>query len=200
MDRGVQKRRGMHRLFFSIKRVHWMWQRKAREIIGEMIGPGLITPAQFNLLRTLYTYRHGIVRFKLARLLGVAAPGVSRMVKMLEERGLVFRYREDSDRRCVFIELTELGLEAVEDILGVEGREDKDADLDRWLEEEAAAWFASTELARVELAVLDDFLIRARVRQLDPAIYPVPWHGGEVHPWEPGTIAEPPPTRFRVAA
>ncbi len=192
----------MQRLFFSIKRVHWMWQRKARQILAADGEPS-VTPAQFNMLRTLHTYRGGIVRFKLAQLLGVAAAGVSRMVKMLEERGLVVRSRYDHDRRCVRVKLTDVGEEYVEEVLGWEERDynpNAELDLDKLLESEAAGWFASTPLDRIELAMLDQFLIRARCRQADPAIYPVPWHGGEVLYGQPGTIETPPPTRFRVAA
>ena len=194
--------RRMHQLFFSIKRVHWMWQGKARRILNEELEAP-ITPAQYNMLRTLYTYRYGIVRFKLAQVLGVAPPGVSRMVKLLERKGLVFRSRYDTDRRCVCVKLTDEGTEFVEDILGIEYREQLATEelwVDSRVEREVCEWFASTERHEIELAILDQFLIRARVRQDDPAIYPFPWHGGEVNWGQPGTIQEPPPTRFRVAA
>ncbi len=190
----------MHRLFFSIKRVHWMWQRKAQKIIGEMIEPAVVTPAQFNLLRTVYTYRHGIVRFKLAGLLGVAAPGVSRMVKMLAKRGFVYTVRDADDRRYVRIHLTDIGEELVEEILGVESHDEKSIALDRRVEEEAVKWFASTMLYEAELDILERFLLRARVRQYETAIYPVPWHGGEILYGAPGTIREPPPMEIVVAA
>ncbi len=192
----------MHRLFFSIKRVHWLWDRKAREILRDEHGPHC-TPAEFNMLRTLFTYRNGLVRFKLARLLGVAAPGVSRMVKRLEDDWLVERSRPYKDKRLVRVKLTSSGVAFMERLL----REVYDFDLDgrtesvsEFTERNVKEWFASTELPDVELGLVDQFLIRARVKGGDRAIYPVPWHGGEVFPWEPGTIEEPPPTRFRVAA
>ena len=55
-------------------------------------------------------------------------------------------------------------------------------------------WTDSEGLFRpgaMPLDVLDRFLVRARVRQDDCAIYPVPWHGGEVNSGQLGAIAEP---------
>ncbi len=185
----------MHRLFFSIKRVHWLWDRKCREVLRCDEGP-IVTPSQWLLLRTLYTYRQGLVRFKLAGLLGVAASGVSRMVKLLEDDDLVERSRPYKDKRLVRVKLTPIGEGLVEYLLRNRYREP----VDDFAERNAEEWFASTELPDVELAVLDDFLIRARVRQCETAIYPVPWYGGEILYGWAGTIQEPPPTRFRVAA
>lgn len=132
-----------------------------------------ITPARFTMLRVLHVYRHGIQRGKLARLLGVAGPGVSRMLGALEAEGLVRRSRYDHDRRCVLVELTDGGRDVVErglgsgdDVLDVDG--------------EARRVFASSEHPEVDVELVDRFLIRARVRLEDETPFPVPWRGGEL--------------------
>ena len=180
----------MDRLFFSIKRVHWMWQTKWAKALREEDLP--TTPARFLLLRTLYVYRYGLTRQKLARLLGVAGPGVTRMVKVLEQEELVTTSRDERDERYVRIRLTDLGWLLVREMLG---KVDAQLvhDLDRMTDAEAQRWFASSPQPEVDVEILETFLIRARARQDDPAIYPYPWHGGEVLSSEPGTITEPPP-------
>src|SRR5258708_1176683 len=42
-------------------------------------------------------------------LLGVSAPTVSKMLKSLEQRGLVERDRDARDGRCLIVRLTQLG-------------------------------------------------------------------------------------------
>jgi DNA-binding MarR family transcriptional regulator len=165
-----------------------MWQTKWAKELREEDFP--TTPARFVLLRTLYVYRYGLTRQKLSRLLGVAGPGVTRMVKVLEREEFVTAERDERDRRCARIRLTDLGVALVREMLG-KVDEELVHDLDRTTEAEARRWFASAGQEAADLEVLDAFLIRARARQDDPAIYPYPWHGGEVLRAEPGTIAEP---------
>lgn len=161
----------MHRLFFSVKRVHWQWQKRAETMLCER--DVWITPARFTMLRVLYVYKFGIQRGKLARLLGVAGPGVSRMLGALEAERLVKRSRYDHDRRCVLVELTAAGRELVERALG-SGDDVLEVD------QEAKRVFASSEHPEVDLELVDRFLVRARVRLEDETPFPVPWRGGEL--------------------
>lgn len=162
---------GMHRVFFSIKRVHWRWQKRAETLLCER--DVWITPARFTMLRVLHVYKFGIQRGKLARLLGVAGPGVSRMLGALEAEGLVKRGRYDHDRRCVLVELTGAGRDVVERGLG-SGSDVLEVD------REAKRVFASSDHPDVDIELLDAFLIRARVRLEDETPFPVPWRGGEL--------------------
>jgi DNA-binding MarR family transcriptional regulator len=188
---GCASGRWMHRVFFSVKRLHWLWQRRAEVMLYER--DVWMTPARFTLLRVLHTYRHGLMRAKLAQLLGVAGPGVSRMVKALEAEGLVVRRRSERDKRIVRIELTDGGRDVVECGLG-SGNDVMD------LDGEVQKTFASSKYPEVDLHVLDRLLIRGRWRLGDRALYPEPWQGGEVFWDEPGVIGEPPPFEVHVAA
>jgi len=181
----------MHRLFFSVKRVHWLWQSRAQEMLIER--DVWTTPARFTMLRVLHTYKHGIMRAKLARLLGIAGSGVSRMVKALEAEGLVTRRRSERDKRVVFIQITSGGRGVVDDGLG-DGTDVMD------LEGEVKKRFVSSQFPEIDLHILDTFLIRGRCRFTDKALYPEPWQGGEVFWDEPGVIREPPRLEVHVAA
>jgi hypothetical protein len=63
----------MHRVFFSVKRVHWLWLRREEDMVHDR--DVWMTPARFTLLRVLHTYRNELMRAKLEQLLGVAEPG-----------------------------------------------------------------------------------------------------------------------------
>ena len=54
---------------------------------------------------------------RLAELLGVDAPAVTRKVQQLEREGLVARQADAEDRRATRIELTEAGRESLESVL-----------------------------------------------------------------------------------
>jgi DNA-binding MarR family transcriptional regulator len=181
----------MQTLFFSVKRVHWRWQKRAQRVLREC-GVAL-TPARFTLMRAVCTYEHGITRFNLAKLLGVAAAGVSRMVGALEALGLLARARGERDGRVVIVRATDAGRAVVEGALAAVNTES-----DRI----ARVCFAASAHPEVELEVALRFLLRARVRLLDPTPFPVPWHGGDLWGYAfdagPHVLGEPPP--FEVVA
>jgi DNA-binding MarR family transcriptional regulator len=180
----------MQGLFFSVKRVHWLWQMRARRVLRERDVP--LTPARFTLMRVLHTYRLGIARFNLAQLLGVAGPVVSRMVKALEALGLVTRFRDPYDRRVVVVLATR------------EGRAMVDAALAGTVEESdriASVCFASSRYPEVELDLLARFFLRARVKLRDRTPFPVPWRGGDLGDlcMNPYVLFEPPPLEVFAA-
>ena len=181
----------MQRLFFSVKRVHWRWQKRALRMLRERKVP--LTPARFALMRVLYIYKHGITRFNLAKLLGVAGSGVSRMLNALEDLGLVHRWKAESDGRVVMVKATDAGRAILDRAL-----EATDTEVERI----ATVCFASSQCPDVDLEVLDRFLMRARIKLMDPTPFPVPWKGGELWEWENGwypyQLDEPPP--FKVYA
>jgi DNA-binding MarR family transcriptional regulator len=72
-------------------------------------GQGL-TPARFDLMYAIYrSYEGWMTQATLRRALGVSAPTVSRMLRSLEELGLVFRTRARRDRRTREVMLTHEG-------------------------------------------------------------------------------------------
>ncbi len=108
----------MHPLSFQIKRVHHRVIALGTQVLRKF---GL-TPARFDLLVIVYTRWEFQKRLydapaqtDLCRLLGVTAPTISRMVRSLEELGIVRRFRNPGDRRTKQVTLTDRGLELLRD-------------------------------------------------------------------------------------
>jgi DNA-binding MarR family transcriptional regulator len=100
----------MHTLFFSLKRAQHSTLRLSRPLLAKM---GL-TAARFDLLHPLRRHRnYGLRQSSLQRMLGVSRATVSRMVRSLEDLGLVRRERDTQDYRQKRVLLTELGFERV---------------------------------------------------------------------------------------
>jgi DNA-binding MarR family transcriptional regulator len=99
------------------------------------------------------------------------------MLKSLEALGFVKRRRFDSDRRCVWVELTEVGRYVVADAR------------DRLVDSGLAERFAlrglglDPEAARPDLTTLQNFLARMRKAYGDWPLF--------THPWRIGCIDEP---------
>ena len=74
-----------------------------------------LTPARFDMLTAIgVDHSYGCTQRTLRGVLGVTAPTVSRMVRSLEDLGLVERKRENyGDRRQVRVTLTALGLKCM---------------------------------------------------------------------------------------
>jgi DNA-binding MarR family transcriptional regulator len=99
----------MHAIFFGLKRSFHGTLRIARTTFRRL---GL-TPARFDMLYALFGQSSGSRIFmrqsRLCRVLGVTRPTVSRMVRSLEELGLVRRSRSETDRRQLEVRLTPHG-------------------------------------------------------------------------------------------
>jgi DNA-binding MarR family transcriptional regulator len=97
----------MHATFFGLKRAFHGTLGIARRMLTSL---GL-TAARFDVLHALTgTDRtYGKYQSRLRRTLGVTRPTVSRMLRSLEERGLVSRERSRIDRRQVDVRLTDSG-------------------------------------------------------------------------------------------
>jgi DNA-binding MarR family transcriptional regulator len=98
----------MNAIFFGCKRAFHSCMHIARQALR---GLGL-TPARFDMLTAIGVDRsYSCTQRTLRGVLGVSAPTVSRMVRSLEDLGLVERRKETyGDRRQVRVKLTELGL------------------------------------------------------------------------------------------
>ena len=89
---------GCKQLFLGTIRMMSEWLR----------GFGL-TPARFNMLVAIATPRRGISQRMLRSILGVSAPTVSRMLRSLEDLGLVVRTPHPRNRRHRWISVTSDG-------------------------------------------------------------------------------------------
>ena len=97
----------MHALFFGTKRAFHATLRILRKPL-KTFG---LTSARFDLLWVLQErYDNSARQSALRKQLGVTAPTVSRMVKSLEELGVVRTERDPFDRRQRIVQLTREGL------------------------------------------------------------------------------------------
>jgi DNA-binding MarR family transcriptional regulator len=102
----------MHRVFFSVKRVHL----RIVEVSKRLVTRFGLTPARFDMMRILLVHAPaGVAQAKIRALLGVSAATVSRMLVSLEKLGFIVRDRWAYDARCLIVELTELGKQRVTD-------------------------------------------------------------------------------------
>jgi DNA-binding MarR family transcriptional regulator len=106
----------MHAALFGVKRLHlsvveWSKLRLER---WRKVG---ITPARYDLLRVvqLHWRNGGLPQWKIVRLLGVSATVVSRMLRALEQKGIVRRAPLECDRRALWVALTVEGARIVTD-------------------------------------------------------------------------------------
>lgn len=98
----------MHVLHFGIKRAFHAILRVNRPLLAK----SGITPARFDLLFTIRRTGGGRVELaqsSIRRALGVTRPTVSRMVRSLEELGLVTRHPYYDDTRTRLVRLTKAG-------------------------------------------------------------------------------------------
>ena len=95
----------MHAIFFGLKRAHHGTLRITRDVIA---GMGL-TAARFDMLWAIKQRKHGMIQSSLQRALGVCRATISRMLRSLEELGLVTRTAYPHDRRTRLVHLTTLG-------------------------------------------------------------------------------------------
>ncbi len=96
----------MHAAFFGLKRAHHAVLRLGRHAFASM---GL-TAARFDLLFAVHSHNgRRMPQRALQRMLGVCRATVSRMLRSLEELGLVRRTPSDVDRRRKLVQLTKEG-------------------------------------------------------------------------------------------
>ncbi len=142
----------MHRIFFGLKRV---WYKLRRNVVDMLDYCYLgVTPAQYDVLRIVWAHKHGLPRFVLVRLLGVSGPVVSRMLRALEERGLIVREKDERDRRLVIVSLSEEGRDCM-----LENLDDIEACAEADVEN---AFSADREKRKEQIELFERYLWRAR--------------------------------------
>ncbi len=95
----------MHVIFFGLKRAFHGALRVTRDALA-ILG---LTPARFDMLYIVAKEGSSLLQRDLQRALGVAAATVSRMLKSLEELGLIEREVTEEDHRCRNVMLTKEG-------------------------------------------------------------------------------------------
>ncbi len=115
-------------------------------------GQKSVPPLQLSVLVSVE--QHGPLRLsELARVEGVSAPTMSRVLAALDDRGLVSRTADPADARCARITLSEAGQRALDEV-----RSRRTAllarRLDRLNEAQRAALVAA--LPAMEMLLVDD--------------------------------------------
>jgi DNA-binding MarR family transcriptional regulator len=77
---------------------------------------GVFTEPQFRVMARLYR-EGGQSLSDLAQSQGVSLPTMSKLTQGMEARGLVFRERDDTDKRKIILQLTEEGRRIYESLL-----------------------------------------------------------------------------------
>lgn len=93
--------------------IHLLNQLKDKVLSDHLISLD-ITAQQFKVLLLLNRKDKFNTCKKLSQYLCIDAGAITRMVDRLEKKELIKRTRDESDRRCVTVELTEAGLELCE--------------------------------------------------------------------------------------
>lgn len=89
--------------------VYFLSYRIARMMLSDRIQPDL-THEQFYLLRSIKQHER-ITPSELAEITFVNRSAITAMIDRLVKKGYVRRFRDDIDRRVVFLEITEKGRE-----------------------------------------------------------------------------------------
>ncbi|MDP9036795.1 MAG: MarR family transcriptional regulator, partial [Myxococcota bacterium] len=92
----------MNAIFFGTKRAFQSCLRLMRPYLAQL---GL-TAARFDMLTAIWRHPYGLLQRELRKMLGVTAPTISRMLRSLEQLGLVRRERGIRDTRQRHVTLT----------------------------------------------------------------------------------------------
>jgi DNA-binding MarR family transcriptional regulator len=95
----------MNAIFFGCKRAFQASLRITRPWLSEL---GL-TAARFDMLTAIVKHPYGVLQNRLRNVLGVSAATVSRVLRSLEQLGMIRRCRSPVDRRLVHVSLTTEG-------------------------------------------------------------------------------------------
>lgn len=166
-----------------------------------------LTPARFDILRTLEERERDVPQHVLVELFGVARSTISRMLKGLEHKGFVRRYREIHDQRLKRVVITKSGRKALRKgmkycvTFTIDGMAASLANGERHVNE-------ATITAHRRLERMTDHFVRARRLLLDKSVVRYPWKYGDYNDlpsfalqheplryYEPGwEDGKPPPT------
>jgi MarR family 2-MHQ and catechol resistance regulon transcriptional repressor len=75
-----------------------------------------LTPSQYNILRILRGEGKPLPILEIASRTITIVPGITGLIDRLEQAGFVNRLRCDTDRRVIFVALTDLALKTLSDL------------------------------------------------------------------------------------
>lgn len=120
MDGTMAKRGEPGKLVQSDQESLTMQLLRTREALMRHFRPMLsardVSETQWRVLRSLYE-RPGMEAAELARYAAVMAPSLTRMLRTLEERGLISMERHPSDGRRLVISLSDSGIDFMTEAL-----------------------------------------------------------------------------------
>ena len=93
-----------HSLAFLLSHIF----REMRHVLSRRLERHGVTPPQYGVMMLLHHARH-VSLTEIARHATKDAPTVCRIIDRLERRGIVRRDKDEADRRCLLIGLTEHG-------------------------------------------------------------------------------------------
>ncbi len=83
---------------------------------NEFLKPFDLSSQQFNVLRILRGADDWVAMTEVKKLMIEKAPNATRLVDKLLNKELIIRERSESDRRIVYVKITELGLKLLQTI------------------------------------------------------------------------------------
>ena len=173
----------MHRVFFSVKRVHL----RIVEVSKRLVKRFGLTPARFDMMRILLVHApDGVAQAKIRALLGVSAATVSRMLISLEKLGFIARDAWAYDARCLIVTLTELGKQLVTDAMAALVEHPK-ASAERMAQRGVDF---EPKVAVPRLRVLQRALASMRRNYGDDAAFTDPWRSDPLDPCYFTTLVE----------
>ncbi len=180
----------MHRIFFGVKRVWYKLRRNVEDMLDYCYFG--VTPAQYDVLRILWAHEHGLARFVLVRLLGVSGPVVSRMLRALENQGLIVREKDTRDRRLVIVSLSEAGRDSMlENLEDIETCAEADAE---------NAFSADRDSRKEQMELFERYLWRARYVNDETTPFLDPFIAKETRDFWGNWIRLNPPPPLKFAA
>lgn len=87
-----------------------------RRYFAQLLEPYGITPQQYNVLRILRGARSPLPTMEIVDRMVERAPGITRLLDRLDEKGLVSRERCMEDRRQVLCSISPEGLKLLEEL------------------------------------------------------------------------------------
>ena len=82
----------------------------------EFLKPTGLSPEQFNILRILRGAKDWVTMNAIKDLMIDKAPNATRLSDKLLSKGLINRKRSDNDRRVVYLEISQQGLDLLEEL------------------------------------------------------------------------------------
>lgn len=107
-------------------------QRSGHRVLADLIRPLGLTPAWAEVLTVLSEQGPLSIR-ELSRYLICEADHPSRLITRIEDRGLIRREPNPTDKRAVLLSLTEEGMSAAAEVRQAEAK------LDAWIEKQLPA-------------------------------------------------------------